>query len=154
MRADAVRPRQRIIEVASQEISRLGKNFTLEDVAAKAEIGTATLYRNFPTRNELVASCILYLCDEVSEKLDAVIERVHIKSELWPRGRSGAWLLRSPCRRQLVGSYSDQPSGGSATCQLLEKNRQFVTSLEAVIKVARAKDYIHHTVRDNWLING
>jgi AcrR family transcriptional regulator len=53
-RADAQRNRERILEVAKQEFTRSGANASLEDIAKKAGVGPGTLYRHFPTREDLL----------------------------------------------------------------------------------------------------
>src|ERR1700689_5410836 len=53
-RADARRNRQRILEVAREAFTRSGANASLDDIAKKARVGPGTLYRHFPTREELL----------------------------------------------------------------------------------------------------
>jgi AcrR family transcriptional regulator len=55
-RADAQRNRERILEVAKQEFTRSGANASLEDIAKKAGVGPGTLYRHFPTREDLLVA--------------------------------------------------------------------------------------------------
>jgi len=52
-RADAQRNRERILEVAKHEFTRVGANASLEDIARKAGVGPGTLYRHFPSREDL-----------------------------------------------------------------------------------------------------
>ena len=53
-RADAQRNRERILDVAKQAFTRSGANASLDDIAKEAGIGPGTLYRHFPTRDELL----------------------------------------------------------------------------------------------------
>src|SRR4029077_15877860 len=53
-RADAQRNRERILEVAKEAFSRSGANASLDDIAKQARVGPGTLYRHFPTREELL----------------------------------------------------------------------------------------------------
>jgi AcrR family transcriptional regulator len=55
-RADAQRNRERILDVAKQEFTRVGANASLEDIARKAGVGPGTLYRHFPTREDLLVA--------------------------------------------------------------------------------------------------
>src|ERR1700752_68681 len=55
-RADAQRNRERVLEVAKQEFTRVGANASLEELAKKAGVGPGTLYRHFPTREELLVA--------------------------------------------------------------------------------------------------
>lgn len=53
-RADALRNRTRILEIAKAAFTRFGANVSLDDVARQARIGAGTLYRHFPTRDALL----------------------------------------------------------------------------------------------------
>ena len=55
-RADAQRNRERILEVAKQEFTRVGADASLEDIAKKAAVGPGTLYRHFPARADLLVA--------------------------------------------------------------------------------------------------
>jgi AcrR family transcriptional regulator len=55
-RADALRNRERILEVAKAAFTRQGANASLDEIAKQAGVGAGTLYRHFPTRDELLAS--------------------------------------------------------------------------------------------------
>ena len=85
-RADAQRNRERILEVAKLEFTRLGANASLEEIAKKAAVGAGTLYRHFPMREELLMAVYR---SEV-EKL-AAAER--ISYSMSPVEALRAWLL-------------------------------------------------------------
>lgn len=53
-RADALRNRESILEVAKQAFTRFGADASLDDIAKQAGVGPGTLYRHFPTREELL----------------------------------------------------------------------------------------------------
>jgi AcrR family transcriptional regulator len=53
-RADALRNRERILEVAKAAFTRHGAATSLDDVAKRAKVGPGTLYRHFPTREALL----------------------------------------------------------------------------------------------------
>lgn len=53
MRADALRRREALIAAARELFVLHGDAVALESVAARAGVGIATLYRNFPTRRDL-----------------------------------------------------------------------------------------------------
>ena len=54
LRADAVRNRERLIAAARERFSAGDETASLEGVAQAAEVGIATLYRHFPTREALI----------------------------------------------------------------------------------------------------
>jgi AcrR family transcriptional regulator len=53
-RADALRNRERILEVAKEAFARDGASASLDDIARQAGVGPGTLYRHFPTRDDLI----------------------------------------------------------------------------------------------------
>src|SRR5882762_3936828 len=57
-RSDAQRNRERILEVAKGAFTRSGANTSLDDIARAAGVGPGTLYRHFPSRDELVLAVI------------------------------------------------------------------------------------------------
>jgi len=86
-RSDAQRNRERILEVARQAFSRSGANASLDDIARKAGVGPGTLYRHFPTREELLAA--VYRSE--MEKLAAAEQK--FAEALPPIEALRAWLL-------------------------------------------------------------
>jgi AcrR family transcriptional regulator len=53
-RTDAVRNRERLLEVAKGAFAEGGATVSLDDVAKAAGLGVGTLYRHFPTRDALI----------------------------------------------------------------------------------------------------
>src|ERR1700761_360124 len=53
-RTDALRNRERILEVAKGAFTRYGADASLDDIARQADVGAGTLYRHFPTRDALI----------------------------------------------------------------------------------------------------
>lgn len=58
-RADARRNYDAIIAAARDAFAELGTGVALEEIARRAGVGIATLYRNFATREELIESVYL-----------------------------------------------------------------------------------------------
>jgi AcrR family transcriptional regulator len=86
-RADAQRNRQRILVVAKRAFTRAGANASLDDIAKDAGVGPGTLYRHFPTRDELLEA--VYRTEV--EKL-AAAERKFAET-LPPMEALRAWML-------------------------------------------------------------
>ena len=53
-RTDALRNRERVLEVAKEAFTRHGADASLEEIAKQAGVGAGTLYRNFATRDALI----------------------------------------------------------------------------------------------------
>src|SRR5579862_5878673 len=86
-RADAARNRERILEVAKEAFTRSGANASLDDVAKEARVGPGTLYRHFPTREELLQA--VYRSE--LEKLAAAERK--FSQTMTPIEALRAWLL-------------------------------------------------------------
>ncbi|EST22386.1 TetR/AcrR family transcriptional regulator [Streptomyces roseochromogenus] len=54
MRADARRNYERLLKAAVAAFAEHGENASLDDIAKRAGVGAGTLYRHFPTRQELL----------------------------------------------------------------------------------------------------
>jgi AcrR family transcriptional regulator len=59
LRADAARNRDAIIAAARAVFAEHGLGASLDEIARRAGVGNATLYRRFPTREELVQAALL-----------------------------------------------------------------------------------------------
>ena len=53
-RTDALRNRERILDVAKRAFTCNGASTSLDEIAKQAGVGTGTLYRHFPTRDALI----------------------------------------------------------------------------------------------------
>jgi len=53
-RTDALRNRERILEVAKEAFTRFGANTSLDEITKLAGVGAGTLYRHFPSRDALL----------------------------------------------------------------------------------------------------
>ena len=86
-RADALRNRERILEVAKVAFTSEGANTSLEEIAKQADVGIGTLYRHFPTRDELIES--VYRAEV--EKLATAAG--HFAETMSPLEALQAWML-------------------------------------------------------------
>jgi AcrR family transcriptional regulator len=72
-RADAVRNRDRLVEVAADAFGSKGVECSLEDIARCACVGIGTLYRHFPTRDALVEAVYRHNVDLLVEGADELL---------------------------------------------------------------------------------
>jgi AcrR family transcriptional regulator len=88
LRADARRNRDAILDAAREAFEAEGVLASLDGIAARAGVGNATLYRNFPTRDDLLAAVIETSIDA------AQVEAGELSRSLPPREALAEWLLR------------------------------------------------------------
>ena len=72
-RADAVRNRARIVETAREVFAVRGADASLEEIARGAGVGIGTLYRHFPTRDDLVEAVFHDRIDELEALADELL---------------------------------------------------------------------------------
>lgn len=86
-RADAQRNRQRILEVAKAVFTRRGAEASLDEIAKLAEVGPGTLYRHFPTRDDLLVAVYRSEVERLGEA------QRKFSAELPPAEALRQWLL-------------------------------------------------------------
>lgn len=86
LRADARRNHERIVEAATEVFADSGASASFEEVARRAGVGSATLYRRFPTRAALFEAVY---AEQVEHLLEAPLDEVGS-----PVQALDAWLRR------------------------------------------------------------
>jgi AcrR family transcriptional regulator len=84
-RPDAERNREKILTAARAAFADPGAEVSMAEVARRAGVGMATLYRNFPGRRELVEA--LYI-----EEVDAICEAAGTAGGPTPGAALASWL--------------------------------------------------------------
>jgi AcrR family transcriptional regulator len=74
LRVDAERNRSRILASAQADFAESGLEVPLEVVADHAGVGIATLYRRFPTREDLIAACFVRRLEEYARAAEEALE--------------------------------------------------------------------------------
>ena len=78
-RSDVARNRRLLVEAAIGAFQELGWDVPLDTVARRAGVGNATLYRHFPTREDLYEAAFAV----VRERLAAVLDRHRDATDGW-----------------------------------------------------------------------
>lgn len=76
-RADTARNRRRIVDAARAVFAQRGMDAPIDEIARRAGVGNATMYRHFPTREELVAASFE---DKLAQYVEAVEEALRAPS--------------------------------------------------------------------------
>ncbi|GAA3824366.1 TetR/AcrR family transcriptional regulator [Streptomyces phyllanthi] len=72
-RADALRNRERIVTAARDMLVEDGVEVPLDDIARRAGVGNATLYRNFPDRQSLVREVVCSVLGRIAEAAELAL---------------------------------------------------------------------------------
>src|SRR2546425_11354594 len=70
MRADARRNRHQLLIAARDVFAERGAGAPLEEIARRAGVGIATLYRRFPERESLMRAVVLDALDRVAQEAE------------------------------------------------------------------------------------
>jgi AcrR family transcriptional regulator len=74
LRADAARNRERIVAAAMEVFAERGLEASTAEIAARAGVGEATLFRRFPTKDDLVTAIIGVQFQESAELAESCLE--------------------------------------------------------------------------------
>jgi AcrR family transcriptional regulator len=88
LRADARRKREAILAAAVDVFAERGVDIALDEVAKRAEVGIATLYRHFPTRDALITGAYVREIDLLCDGIDEMLARMPADQALV------AWMQR------------------------------------------------------------
>jgi AcrR family transcriptional regulator len=72
LRLDAARNQERIVAAAAQAYAELGADVTLDEVARRAGVGVATVYRRFRNRDQLIRAVVMHVLADEIEPVAAV----------------------------------------------------------------------------------
>jgi AcrR family transcriptional regulator len=105
MRADARRNYDRLVEVANAAFDEFGADASLDEIARQADVSIATLYRHFPTRQDLIDTVFLHFADtlrdqarellEADDPVDAFVRWLRLHLEIGAYGRGLAASVMS-----------------------------------------------------------
>ncbi|AIE84589.1 TetR/AcrR family transcriptional regulator [Fimbriimonas ginsengisoli] len=78
-RADAIRNRERLLEIARESFAEMGDAVTFDEIASRSGLGVGTLYRHFPNREALAEA--VYLAEhqrlvEAAKEFEATLSPV------------------------------------------------------------------------------
>jgi AcrR family transcriptional regulator len=79
LRRDAQRNRQLLIDAATEVLREQGMDASLDEIARRAGVGNATLYRRFPTREDLYEAVFANMGGMVGE----AATRAHLVDDPW-----------------------------------------------------------------------
>ena len=86
-RADARRNKETLLDAAAAVFVRSGVDAPVRDIAAKAGVGTGTIYRHFPTRADLIIAVYRHQVDACAEAGSALLA-----SSPTPYAALGRWM--------------------------------------------------------------
>ncbi len=83
-RADAARNRRRLLVVAEEVFRESGLEAGVGEIAERAGVGRGTLFRNFPTKQDLIIAVVLERIDEALSEGEAMLQSAGENEILFP----------------------------------------------------------------------
>jgi AcrR family transcriptional regulator len=81
LRADARRNRAAVIEAAKKLFADQGVDAQMPDIAKAAKVGVGTVYRHFPTKDDLIEALVEARFERIAERGQAALEEA--KDDPW-----------------------------------------------------------------------
>lgn len=155
-RADAARNFDALVAAGREAFGEDGAGASLEDIARRAGVGIGTLYRNFPTRDDLIETiylseveALILAANDVADLepwlalrawLDRFVEYVGTKHALLA-GLNGESRVFADCKASLLGAGSSLVKNAQASGDVKpELSVSDVVKLISAVSAVRADD--------------
>ncbi|HEX4016470.1 MAG TPA: helix-turn-helix domain-containing protein [Frankiaceae bacterium] len=132
MRQDAVRNRRHLVAAARRVFGRDGLDSGVEAVAKQAGVGTGTLYRHFPSKDDLIAALLEDLSDEVLASAQSALDH---------RDGSGIWEFM-----QATGAIQADSQGLLGLLWREGRRPERVAAIREIIAELVKDAHRHHTL--------
>jgi len=121
MRADAKENYDQLLETARVVIAEAGVDASMRDIARRAGVGPATLFRHFPTRESLLDALLRSSLEELTQKAEALESAVSADDALvtWLREAVAFVRIYSGVVTLMAAALSDVNSALHASCDNL-----------------------------------
>ncbi|MCX5496216.1 TetR/AcrR family transcriptional regulator [Kaistia dalseonensis] len=135
-RSDALRNREAILDAARRTFEAEGVMAPLDGIAVLAGVGNATLYRNFPTREDLLAAVIQSSFD------DALAYGQELSAELEPAPALAEWLVGLAWRLHIWHElpYCLASAHADTAATLNDSNRPLIVETGRLLRAAQARN--------------
>jgi AcrR family transcriptional regulator len=133
IRADALRNYEHIVTIAREVFTELGPDAPLDVIARRAELGNATLYRHFPTREVLIEA--VYRPDVAKLASSAL----YLASQHAPREALERWVREHfiPAQEQLGLAAMLKDALVRAPEVFSQGKAQFTSAVDSLVSAAQ-----------------
>jgi AcrR family transcriptional regulator len=143
LRADAQRNYDRLIRAAEALFTERGADTSLEDIARRAAVGIGTLYRHFPTRDDLIAQVMCQSTAAIVARGDTLLRSATPAAALagWLRELVGYVTTYRGLTAALATSYIGSGTQLCSGCGQIEKaGRALLARAQAAGEIRRDAD--------------
>jgi AcrR family transcriptional regulator len=133
MRADAERNRRRLLDAATQMFCERGLEVGVGEIAQQAGVGRGTLFRNFPSKEHLIAAIVVERMNESISRGQAALQAPDAGEALFDLIEQS--VGRSTTDRALFDAIADT---WLANDEIREVHTQLLEMLDALVRKAQA----------------
>ncbi len=130
-RSDALRNRERVVAAARDVFAEQGFDACVPEVARRAGVGKATVYRSFPTREHLVAAVVIHRLEWFAARARAALDGPD------PAGGLGEFMLSSARHAAADRSLPEAIALVSEMPGVLEAQAEVRAALGALLAAAQ-----------------
>jgi AcrR family transcriptional regulator len=141
MRADAERNRQRLLDAATQMFCERGLEVGVGEIAQQAGVGRGTLFRNFPSKEHLIAAIVVERMRESISRGQAALEAADAGQALFDLIEQS--VGRSQTDRALFDAIADT---WLANDEIREVHSQLLEMLDGLVRKAQAQGVVRDDV--------
>ena len=147
LRADAARNRERLIEAAGRVFATEGLDAGVDEIARTAGVGIGTLYRRFPTRDDLVGAVL----DDTFERVLARLDEATVDPDPWTalERAIGGFAEAVLANRALLHSIAH---GGCHAERVGDLKRRLLERFDAILDRAQAAGVVRGDVNPGDLM--
>ena len=147
MRADAAQRREAIIRHARHVFAARGGEVALEAVAAASGVGIATLYRNFPSRHDLIRAVIEDMVREILAIVaDARATVDKDPAEAWKALLDGLMSMELGALTDGLGLQAGAGTGTADDSPLVQVQQPALDALDELLTVLKHRNAVRNSI--------
>jgi len=109
LRADAQRNLERVLDAATEAFAASGPDVSVHEIAERAGVGHATVFRRFPTKDDLMLAVIERRVGEIREIFEEELAADDPEAFFRAMTRVGALHMSAPGLHECVQHCGDKP---------------------------------------------
>ncbi|WP_203820528.1 TetR/AcrR family transcriptional regulator [Paractinoplanes ferrugineus] len=131
LRSDAARNRVLLLAAAAEEFAAAGMNASIADIARRAGVGKGTVFRHFPTKDDLLAAIVL-------DRVESLTALAFSLASADDAGQALFDFLAEAAGRQQQLDFSFLRDSGDINDQLREARERLYLTIIALVERAQA----------------
>jgi AcrR family transcriptional regulator len=138
-RADAVRNRERVVAAAAAVFAERGLEASVPEVAARAGVGKATVYRSFPTKEHLIAAVVIDRIEDFERRARELLD----EPDAW--AALGVLMTEKAVEHCADRTLASALQAAAASDLLVEPRRRMWEAVDALLDRAKAQGTIRES---------